>query len=238
MSFLKASWRKLAIANYVVEPQVLQKHLPAKTELDFWDGKCYASLVGFMFMDTRVLGVRIPFHVNFEEVNLRFYVRHFDGKSWKRGVVFVKEIVPKAAITFVANTFYKEHYQTLPMRHNWDISEASQRIEYQWKCKGRWQKIGVEAGIEKLDMPAGSEVEFITEHYWGYSKHAPGRTVEYEVRHPRWQHFEVKQSDIEVDFGLVYGPDFRFLNAQKPTSVMLAEGSTVSIESKKYLLES
>lgn len=237
MSFLKASWRKLAIANYVIEPQVFQKYLPRKTELDFWEGKCYASLVGFMFMDTKLLGLRIPFHVNFEEVNLRFYVRHFDGTVWKRGVVFVKEIVPKAAITFVANTFYKEHYQTLPMRHRWDISGSSQQIEYQWKCSGKWQKFSIEAGIEKLDMPPGSEVEFITEHYWGYSKHTPSKTVEYEVRHPRWQHFEIKQFDIEVDFGKVYGPEFCLLNTQHPASVMLAEGSIVSVESKKYLPE-
>jgi uncharacterized protein YqjF (DUF2071 family) len=44
-------------------------------------------MVGFVFKDTRVLGIKWPFHVNFEEVNLRFYVRHFDGKEWKGGCI-------------------------------------------------------------------------------------------------------------------------------------------------------
>lgn len=235
MSFLKAEWRKLAIANYKIDPEALKNHLPAKTELDFWEGNCYLSLVGFLFLNTRVLGLKIPYHVDFQEVNLRFYVRHFNGRDWKRGVVFIKEIVPRRAITFVANTFYKEHYQTMPMRHDWQFSENTQHIEYQWNCNENWQKLKVEAGVEKLEMPSGSEIEFITEHYWGYSKNSPRKTVEYEVRHPRWQCFEVKNWEIEVDFGLVYGSEFTFLNFLKPDSVMLAEGSEVSVESKKLI---
>ena len=44
---------------------------------------CYVSLVGFMFKNTRLLNIPIPFHTDFEEVNLRFYVKHFDGNEWK-----------------------------------------------------------------------------------------------------------------------------------------------------------
>ena len=103
MSFLNAEWRKLAIANYVIDPRVLEKYVPPGTELDLWQDKCYVSLIGFMFLNTRLLGFKIPFHSNFEEVNLRFYVRRFENNAWKRGVVFIKEIVPKPALTFVAN---------------------------------------------------------------------------------------------------------------------------------------
>lgn len=117
MSFLKAEWRKLVLANYTIEPEILSKYVPFGTELDLWNGKCYVSLVGFMFLNTRLLGVKIPFHVNFEEVNLRFYVKRLDRDTWKRGVVFIKEIVPKPALTFVANTVYQENYETLPMQH-------------------------------------------------------------------------------------------------------------------------
>ena len=112
MSFLKAEWRKLVLINYAVDPALLKKYLPYKTELDFWNNTCYVSLVGFLFVNTKMLGLKIPFHVNFEEVNLRFYVKHLDKGEWKRGVIFLKEIVPKAAITIVANTLYGEHYQT------------------------------------------------------------------------------------------------------------------------------
>src|SRR4051812_45506678 len=108
--FLQAEWRKLAMANYAVDPAVLKRHLPYKTELHLWNDTCYVSLVGFRFVNTRLRGFRVPFHINFEEVNLRFYVRYKDGDQWKRGVVFMKEIVPKPALTFVANAFYKENY--------------------------------------------------------------------------------------------------------------------------------
>src|SRR6185436_6168258 len=119
-AFLTAEWRKLTMANYAIDSKLLAPLLPYKTELDLWNNTCYVSLVGFMFLNTRLKGIRIPFHSDFEEVNLRFYVRYKDEikNEWKRGVVFIKEIVPKPALTFVANSIYKEHYQTMPMKHS------------------------------------------------------------------------------------------------------------------------
>ncbi|MEO0896903.1 MAG: DUF2071 domain-containing protein [Bacteroidota bacterium] len=235
MSFLKAEWRKLALANYAIDPKILEPYVPARTELDIWNGNCYVSLVGFMFKNVKLLGLKIPFHVNFEEVNLRFYVRHFDGKEWKRGVTFVSEIVPKPAISIVANTIYKEHYSTMPMRHKWDINQDRQFIEYQWKFKGNWQNFDLTTGTEGHDLVEGSEEEFITEHYWGYSPHPSGKTVEYQVTHPRWQTYEVKDFNIYADFGGLYGKEFAFLANSQPTSVMLAEGSQITVESRNIL---
>ena len=232
MSFLNAEWRKLALANYEVDPSILLPYLPYKTEIDIWNNRCYISLVGFMFLNTKILGFKIPFHINFEEVNLRFYVRYKDKDEWKRGVVFIKEIVPKPAITFVANTLYKEHYETLKMKHIWDIKPEEQIITYQWKKSGHWQNFSVTADTKPLSMTAGSEPEFITEHYWGYSKIRKDKTFEYEVTHPKWQHYQVRKHQIEVDFGLTYGSDFKMLNSLQPTSVMLAEGSQITVENK------
>src|SRR5476651_14724 len=116
--FLKAKWTNLLMLNYEVDPAILQPHLPPGTVLDTWEGKTLVSMVGFLFQDTQVLGVKWPFHVNFEEVNLRFYVKHFDGTEWKRGAVFVSEIVPKPLIVLIANNLYKEHYSAMPMRHS------------------------------------------------------------------------------------------------------------------------
>ena len=132
MSFLKAEWRKLAIANYIIDKDYLAEFIPFGTELDLWEGKCYVSLVGFMFKNTRLLGIKIPYHIDFEEVNLRFYVKRFENGEWKRGVVFIKEIVPKPALTFVANKVYNENYETLSMRHNWSESNGSRTIKYTW----------------------------------------------------------------------------------------------------------
>ena len=96
--FLTSEWRKLAMANYIVDPSVLEPYVPNKTRIDFFKSQCSVSLVAFMFIDTRVKGIKIPFHVNFEEVNLRFYVKQDD----KHGVVFIKEIVGKPAVSFIA----------------------------------------------------------------------------------------------------------------------------------------
>lgn len=206
----------------------MQKYLPPFTELDDWQGKYYVSLVGFMFMDTRFRSFGIPFHTNFEEVNLRFYVKYNENGIWKRGVVFIKEIVPKRAITFVANTVYKENYQTLPMKHNWVLNEQELLVEYLWKTKN-WNKFSVIAHIASQSMEVGSKEEFITEHFWGYTKIGPNLTSEYQVEHPRWEIYPVKSYDINVDFEANYGKDFDFLSQSKPASVILAEGSPITV---------
>lgn len=226
--FLSAEWRKLALANYEVDKEILQKYLPPFTELDDWQGKYYVSLVGFMFMDTKLKGFGIPFHINFEEVNLRFYVKYNENGAWKRGVVFIKEIVPKPAITFVANTIYKENYQTLPMKHRWESTEQGLLVEYLWKTRN-WNKFSVITEPMSVAMDVGSKEEFITEHFWGYTKLSSNLTSEYQVEHPRWEVYPVKEYNIEVDFGANYGKDFDFLSQVQPVSVMLAEGSPINV---------
>lgn len=235
MSFIKAEWRKLALANYIIDKQLLDKYLPVGTELDLWNGKCYVSLVGFMFLNTKLLGVKIPFHSNFEEVNLRFYVKRFDNREWKRGVVFIKEIVPKRALTFVANTVYNENYETLPMEHSWSLSHKQRTVQYRWKKSNKWNSIKIDASIEKFKMESNSEIEFITEHYWGYAKVNRNKSNEYEVTHPKWEAYKVTNYDIDINFGTVYGKEFESLNSTKPISVMLVEGSEITVENKKTI---
>jgi uncharacterized protein YqjF (DUF2071 family) len=229
--FLTAGWRKLILANYAVDPQCLADYLPHGTVLDFWNGACYVSLVGFMFTDTAVKGIRIPYHVHFEEVNLRFYVK----RGEKRGVTFISEIVPRPALAFVANTLYGEKYETLRMRHSWDISESELAVKYGWRKSGNWNSIEARAALPARDIAPNSEAEFITEHFWGYTKISGIDTMEYEVVHPRWQDYEVLDYKIEVDFAAVYGGRFGFLTGQKPVSVMLAEGSEIAVRHGRRL---
>jgi len=235
MSFLTAEWRKLIMANYEIDPAILKPYLPAFTELDFFDGKTYVSSVGFLFKDIKLLGLSIPFHKTFEEVNLRFYVRHFDGAKWKRGTVFISEIVPKPAIAFVANTLYKEHYSTMRMRFEWAFTENAVDINYEWRHKKHWNKIAVSAEDKLMAIPKDSFEEFITEHYWGYNRISEKQTTEYEVRHPRWDQYAVKSFEIKADFKSLYGNDFSFLSTAKPNNVLLAEGSAISIEGKRTI---
>ncbi|APG65116.1 hypothetical protein LPB136_07025 [Tenacibaculum todarodis] len=235
MSFLKAEWRKLVMINYEVNPKILEKYLPVGTELDFFQNKCYASVVGFMFKNTKLLGVKIPFHINFEEVNLRFYVKRKTKEGYKRGVVFIKEIVPKSAITFVANTFYNENYETLPMIHSWEDKEGSLKVTYQWKKNKKWNYIKVEAENSLNKIEENSVIEFISEHYWGYAKEDDKSTTEYEVKHSKWEYYKINTYTVSIDFESNYGSDFSFLNDEKPTSVMLLEGSEISVENKKSI---
>lgn len=227
-TFLTAEWRKLAMANYAVDPALLQPLVPAHTELDLWNGTCYVSLVGFMFKNVKVMGMKIPFHTDFEEVNLRFYVKYFDGKETKRGVVFIREIVPLPAISVVANLVYNEHYATMPMRHTWLETGGGLSVCYEWKGS-EWNRFEVKASPQGLSLEPGSEAEFITEHYWGYTVGHGGRTMEYAVEHPRWLVYPVNEYSIDVDFADVYGNEYAFLKEAKPVSVFLAEGSEIVV---------
>jgi uncharacterized protein len=231
--FLTAEWRKLIMANYEVDPSLIRDLVPARTELDTRDGKNFVSLVGFMFREVRFRGLRIPLHTHFPEVNLRFYVRYKDWTEWKRGVVFIGEIVPRPAISWIANTLFKEHYIHLPMRHSENIAGSRLLVGYEWKFQGRWNQLSVDAEVSGTPLRNGSEEEFITEHYWGYAKSAKDRTGEYQVAHPRWEIHAVQRYRIDCAFQGLYGPGFAELEARVPDSVFLAEGSPVSVYLKR-----
>ncbi|TGD57038.1 YqjF family protein [Flavobacterium humi] len=231
MSFLSAKWKNLIMANYVINPDHVTKYLPAGTEIDLWENKCYVSLVGFRFEDTKVLGFKIPKHTDFEEVNLRFYVKRFENGTWRRGVVFIKEIVPKAAVTFIANTFYKENYQTFSMEHTNKLEAEIRTVIYHWEN----YSIGVNAYDFATAIDADPEAEFIAEHYFGYTRYDSKTTYEYEVKHPKWNQYHIKNYAINVDFSAVYGRDFEFLNQMQPNSVFLVDGSEISVENKRKI---
>lgn len=223
--FLTAKWHNLVMANYIVEPELLQNRVPKGTSLDFHEGKLFVSLVGFMFLDTKVLGVPIPFHINFEEVNLRFYVKRETKDEIRRGVCFVKEIVPRFAITTVARTIYGEPYETWKMSH----AEQEKELTYIWEKDNIKNRLHVEVA-ESLGVPTeGSEGEFIIEHYWGYTKRHGNRTDEYKVEHPKWELFNVNYAEIDVDFGKTYGKEFAFLSDLEPASILLAKGSEIAV---------
>lgn len=233
-TFLTAEWRKLVMANYALDKKILLPYLPQKTELDLWNDTCYISLVGFRFQDVKLRGLSIPMHTNFEEVNLRFYVHYKSSEGWKRGVVFISEIVPRRAITFVANTIYGEKYETMPMAYSWTENDDALTVSYKWKKKD-WNGLEVTTSINSFVIDEGSEAAFITEHYWGYAKLKNDQTNEYEVAHPRWEVYQTKNYQIDVDFENIYGNNFQFLQHQKPISVFLAEGSAVSIKAGRKI---
>lgn len=223
--FLTAKWHDLIMVNYEVDPVLLASRVPLGTELDLLDGKCFVSLVGFMFLDTRVMNFLVPFHINFEEVNLRFYVKRETEGEVRRGVVFVKEIVPKSAIATVARVFYGEPYERWRMSNFRD----DKHVRYGWTRGDCTNTLGVGRG-KNLGVPEeGSHGEFIIEHYWGYTKRGEDRTDEYKVEHPKWELFTADDPQIAVDCGGTYGKEFAFLSGLKPYSVLLAAGSDIAV---------
>lgn len=219
------------MANYVVDPTLLTPYLPYGTELDDFNGTHYVSMIGFMFMHTRVRGISVPWHRNFEEVNMRFYVRHRDPQhGWRRGVVFVKEIVPRIMIVAVANTFYGEKYVALPMRHQWQATTAGTvNVSYDWRVEGSWNRLQANMAEVAAPIAEGSEAEFITEHYWGYTKLGERRTGQYEVVHPRWNVHEVNHYDMRCSVAALYGEAFVEPLSAQPQSVFVADGSAVKV---------
>jgi uncharacterized protein YqjF (DUF2071 family) len=230
--FLTANWRYLAMLNFGVDPKVVQPFVPAETELDFHDGQTFVSIVGFLFLDTRINGLPIPLHRDFEEVNLRFYVRRKSANQWQRGVVFIRELVPRRAIALVARTFYGEPYLALPMRHTLAHKDGCVFAEYQWRRGGRWETLALTATGEAQTAGHGSHEEFITEHYWGYTARREGCS-EYRVEHARWRLWPAATTRFDADVATLYGPQFVDVLAAAPFSGFIADGSPVQVHQPK-----
>lgn len=227
--FLSAAWRNLLMANYVVDASLLKKYLPCKTELDTFNGEHYVSLVAFLFQNVKLHGIAFPFHTNFEEINLRFYVRYKEDNVWKRGVVFMKEIVPRRMISFIANTLYGENYATHKMKHAWFENETELFVNYEWKVSSAWNHLSCVSERNAVSIIENSAEEFITEHYWGYTFINKTCTGVYEVAHPKWRIHKVKSYDIVCNIKELYGEAFEETLNQKPKSVFLAEGSDIKV---------
>jgi uncharacterized protein len=228
---LTAEWRNLAMLNYEVDPRVLTPYLPAGTELDDWNGASYASIVGFQFHRARFLGLAVPLHTNFVEVNLRFYVRRRAAEGWRRGVVFIRELAPRRAVALVANLLYGERYVTVPMSHRIEQGEngVPRRVEYAWRRRGRHGLVAVETDGPARALEPGTHEHYIAEHYWGYSALRRGRTKEYLVAHPPWHASPATSATLQCDAAALYGKPLAEFLSEPPASAFWADGSAVRV---------
>ena len=228
--FLSAEWRDLVMLNYEVEPSLLNRYVPPGTSLDSFQGRTYVSLVGFRFCHTRLFGrFLVPFHANFDEVNLRFYVRRRGGGDDRRGVVFIAEVVPRRAIATTARLVYGENYTRLPMRHRVDTQGLNKAAEYQWQISDQWCSLSAETVGPSVHPSEGSLEQFITEHYWGYSTQRPGVSVEYHVAHIPWQVWATTKAGFEGEASALYGRELATVIQRRPDCAFIAEGSPVIV---------
>jgi uncharacterized protein YqjF (DUF2071 family) len=226
--FLTARWKYLLMANYAVDPAILAPYVPRGTELDYFEGQTYASIVGFRFLDTRLLGIPVPFHRNFTEVNLRFYVRYRAADGWRRGTSFISEIVPKPAIAWTANLVYREHYAYAPTHYMIDPGLKNLRVAYEWKKGGR-NFVRARADPDAQPLKSGSIEEFIAQHYWGYNAYSDTTTLEYGVEHVPWSYYLVTDFRSHYHTEVLYGADFVPYLSQQPASVFIANGSDIIV---------
>jgi uncharacterized protein len=229
--FLTAEWRYAVMSSYEIERHVLEPLVPAGTLLDAWHGTTLVSVVGFRFLRTRLLGVPVPFHTDFDEVNLRFYVRRELPAETRRGVVFVRELVPRAAVSLVARLAYNEPYRTVPMRSTAPTTpvEAPGRLAYEWRIGSEWHRLAAAAvGPPAVPVP-DSSAAFVTEHSWGYTRQRDGGTVEYQVTHPRWRVWQAESPVLSADVTRVWGSRFVSALSRPPASTLIAEGSAVAV---------
>src|SRR5262249_32080733 len=233
--FLTANWRYLAMLNYTVDPCLLAPFVPPDTEIDFENGETFLSVVGFLFLDTRLLGLPIPLHRDFEEVNLRFYVRRKSTDTWRRGVVFIRELVPRHAIALVARACYGENYLAVPMKHEIEHVGSYLAVEYSWRRGRKWESLKMAATGEPQTIPAGSHAEFITEHYWGYTSLRNG-CGESRVQHPRWKIWNAIDFELNANVATLYGEQFPETLSQPPRSAFIADGSPITVQRREILL--
>lgn len=212
--------------TYSIPPGLLNQYIPAGLEADTIGGNAFVSLVAFDFLDTKVKGIKFPFHVNFPEINLRFYVKAKD----RRGVVFIREFVPRYFIACFADMFYNENYKSIKMK--------SSVVSNNEKIVSHNIRIGKDDFSVKLTaenkpyLPSEASLEhFFKEHQWGFGKSKSGDTLAYCVEHPLWEIFPIKNYELNFDFGKVYGENWKFLNRGKPFNITLAQGSEIRIYS-------
>ena len=233
--FLESKWQRLVSINYVVDAKILEPYIPAGTELELFNNKCFVSLVAFRYDDTKLLRFKVPFHTQFEEINLRFYVRRkLPNRQWRSEVAFTKLFFPKPALSAVANSIYKENYETRRMRHTWKEDEKFLYTSYGLN-KSHWHQFSIISEKDPIPIEFNSPAYFFSKHYWGTSQIDSKASTEYMIEHPEWFTYETVKADINFDFGLLFGDDFESLTNSKPDSVQMFDGSDVTIYRRSIL---
>jgi len=219
-TLVTAEWRDLVLFTFEAPRALFEPLLPRGVELDDWRGRIFLSLIGFRFLGSRLLGVPIPFHGNFPEVNLRFYVRRQTPEGLRRGVVFLREMVPQQAVAVFARRLYGENYVRVPMAQ---MVEPGRSAKYSWQTTGKQHWIWART-VSPPAVPAPDALEtFILDHHWGYTRTPDGGCLEYQVERPPWRVYPIESFEMCVD------GELPFAHPAAPDSVIFAEGSEVAV---------
>jgi hypothetical protein len=121
----------------------------------------------------------------------------------------------------LARLLYNEPYRRVPYRkdgadHVLEVGGRGHRIG--------WRRSGTPA------TPSEFSVEhFLKEHDLGVGRRRGGEPLAYRVEHPVWRTWPEVQTQLDVDFAVLYGRDWAFLGTEPPLSSIAAEGSAVRV---------
>jgi uncharacterized protein YqjF (DUF2071 family) len=225
--FVTAVWSDLFIISFPVADYILLPFLPTGLTLDKFQGSAYVSVVAFHFGQVHVLGIPSPIRqlANFPQWNLRFYVRLGD----ERGIVFIKEYVPTTIVANCVRWLYNEPYVAAPLAFVPHETATSRRVCYILSVDNHVQTIWTNTtSPPKLPEP-NTMGEFVTKQGWGCGQSRRGKSMRFKVTHAPWRNYSIANSSINVDFELLYGAKWAFLDTMKPDSIILCEGSPVSV---------
>ena len=225
---ISSEFRKVALVNYKVPPEVVEKYLPQYTKLDFYNGECLVSLMGFQVHKLKVAGIKVPLLKDFEEIDLQIYVKRFDGAKWRKGVVVIHRIFDQPAATHLANTIFKANYNAMPVSGRVEETEEYLKAHYSWQYKEIAQKFWVKSNRVAAPYEKDTYAAYVLDRPYGYVK-LEEQTFEYKIQHVDWHLYTVEEYAVDVDFSKQFDPAFNLLNAQTPHSVLFTEGSTIEI---------
>jgi uncharacterized protein len=224
--FLTARWENLLVVTYGVPDAALAGHLPRALSIDHLGGQARVSFVAFDFARTRVYGLAIPGQVNFPEINLRFYVKAGDD----RGIVFLREFVPRRAVVLAARIRYNEPYFRIPMRSDVrPVAGKPGRLRVRHVFGDRLSSVTAEVAASGTPPEKGSDGRWLTHQAFGFGQTRRGGLRRYRVEHELWPLHEVHSLDLDVDFAGLYGEEWSFLAQATPSHVTFAAGSDIAV---------
>lgn len=224
--FMTGMWTDLILANYLCPKEVLQKMLPDDLEPDLYKGQGVFSAVGFTFKNVRFFGFKVPLHQLFGEINLRCYVKSKTDGS--KGVLFIRELAPKALIACVAKWFYNEPFEAFNIRREKYKSLQHTLVRYSFKSNSGKGEMSVLASEYRLGLFENEFRKFIVDRYVAFVRKRSGGSRKYIIKHRPWEAKLIKQCSLSESISSLF-PDNLKSYVKKPQSVYLIDGSDVEV---------
>jgi uncharacterized protein YqjF (DUF2071 family) len=192
-------WRELAFVHWEVPLDALRPHVPARLELDTWEGRAFLGLVPFAMRDIKPSWLPRVLAQNFLETNLRTYVCLDDGEP---GVWFFS----LEASSLLAVTAARLGW-ALPYHHaRMSMERSSERIDYETvrRSDGATARMSWTPGRVLGASPPGTAEHFLLERYVLYAERG-GTLYRGRVHHPAYEAREATLHRMEESLACAAG---------------------------------